>query len=269
VQQSLVDGNGMYAAERMIPQVVPDGDPAQTSKSIKWDFDTPDALFSDTRMAEAMRMAAGDHIQTLKDIGESLDNADQKTAFERGVVNPAQADPLQFLKNVIHYTPNTGGGMFGHRNDDNANQYIGEAMKTPGGLASLGLDEKHKLVHDATGLPLVQVLHAKSDDAPALIERAGWRVLWNRLGDDNARGQFLSMFADHWWRGQSYGARKDEVKNLSAFDAVEQTSLRSMQMIFLASSAEEQQRLYAEVLQYGQKFQWRPQLKSMGVHVHD
>jgi hypothetical protein len=269
VQRSLVDNKGMYAAERMIPQAIPDEDPAQESKSIKWDYPTPDGLFSEKRMAEALLMAAREHIGTLQSIADGLDDADEKGAFQKGVVDRAKNDPLQFLKDVVYYTPNTGGGIAGHRNDNNANEYIREAANTEGGLKSLSLEQKHKLAHDASGMPIIQLLLANLDEAPALIERAGWRSLWNRLGDDNARGQFLSMFAEHWWRNQGYGARKDEVKNLAAFDAVEQTSLRSMKMIFVASSAEEQQRLYAEVLQYGQKVQWRPQLEAMGLHVHD
>jgi hypothetical protein len=216
------DEKGFFAAERMIPQVVPDADPAQIHKTIKWDYDSVDGLMADGRAADALALTGRLKARELAAIGDSLDAKFKKDAFKAGVVDPLVSDPLAFLKQVINYVPNTGGGIGGHNTDDEAMDYLASARATPGGIASLSVEQKRKIIMDVVSgytsgseeAGILEVLGAKREDAPALIDSVGWHRLWKAIDGAHCRA-FVEQFGPDYWSARSLGDKEAEVKFLA------------------------------------------------------
>lgn len=219
--QRFVDADGMFAAERLIPQVVPDADPAQTSKSLKWDFPTVDALLGDEEMKKALKLTGEEKADEFSKLGPKSPKM-VKDAFDAAVVKGLRDDPTGFLSRVVNYVPDTGGGLFGHNTDDNANDYLAKARATPGGIASLSVEQKGKLIKDVTAgytagdeeSAILEILGAKPGDAPALIAGEGWHRLWKTIDGEHCRS-FVEQFGPAYWAGRSLDEKKQEIKFLS------------------------------------------------------
>ncbi len=138
------------------------------------------------------------------------------------MVKPLTSDPVAFLKRVVNYVPDTGGGWFGHNTDDEAMDYMAKARATPGGIASLTVEQKQKLIKDVVAgytagdeeAAILEILGAKRADAPALIEHEGWHRLWKTI-DGEHNTQFVEQFGPGYWAGRGFEEKKSEVKFLA------------------------------------------------------
>ena len=123
---------------------------------------------------------------------------------------------------MINWVPDTGGGIAGHNTDDEAVDYLAIARATPGGIASLTVEQKRKLIGDvvagyASGneeTTILEILAAKKEDAPALIAREGWRRLWTTIDGEHCRA-FVEQFGPDYWKGCSYDEKKEEIRFLA------------------------------------------------------
>ena len=222
VLASFLDDGGLFAAERLLPVVVPDADPAQVSKSIKWDYPSAEALLADAQVQLALATVGREKAGELAAIGDSLDADFKRAAFREGVVKPLKADPVAFLRDVINYVPDTGGGVAGHDTDDEALDYLQQARATPGGIASLTVEQKQKLIKDVVSgytagdeeAAILEILAAKKEDAPALIAHESWHRLWRTIDGEHCR-TFVEAFGADYWRGRSLDEKQQEVKFLA------------------------------------------------------
>ena len=146
----LKDAQNHYVAENSMPRVnIPDtGD----RSALVWEVGTVDDLLSNDKMKEALRLSVDEIVvKTLREVGEGIDDEEKKKAFMDGVVNYINDKPFKAVKEIVNYTPSTGGGVNGHNTDDNAMDYIAKAkntLKDKGGLAKLTADQKFKLIKD-------------------------------------------------------------------------------------------------------------------------
>jgi hypothetical protein len=211
---------GLFRPEQMVPQVLPESQ--QDNKALKWDFPTVVDLLKDVRMQEAIRIVANGKAEILAEIGDGLDAKFKRDGFRQGVINPLKADPLSFIRKIIDYAPNTGGGVGGHNTDDNANDYLGKAREKKEGLPSLSLAAKQKLVESLLDgavvgqdeVDILAVLGANPAHAPQLIAGQGWLRMWRAIDGDNCR-KFVRTYGPSFWKGRPYDEKKAVVKFLA------------------------------------------------------
>jgi hypothetical protein len=92
---------------------------------------------------------------------------------------------------VIEWVPDTGGGAGGHNQDDNALDFIEKAAATVGGLESLVVEQRVKLIRFLFDGPTFgdeedaafKVLTANPSQTQQVIDRVGWDELEDELGD--------------------------------------------------------------------------------------
>ena len=108
------------------------------------------------------------------------------------VTGPLIANPVETVRQIINWTPTTGGGWLGHNTDDNAEDYWREAAKTPGGLTSLRYGQRRQLIDDLLSgwtrgdneVAILDILtHASKADARRLIKHFSWKSLHSSIDD--------------------------------------------------------------------------------------
>lgn len=160
-EKLLLNNNGLYPAEEMIPQA------KTTNKRIRWKYSTPFQLLSNKYFKKALRVFAKEKVAEIRSVSKDF-SGKQKKALEKGVVKPLLKSPPNVVWWVINWTAQTGGGIGGHDTDDNAMDYYHAAHRTKGGLRSLTWRQRVRLIRDL--------------DAPRGItfddeEKAIWHIL--------------------------------------------------------------------------------------------
>ena len=145
---------------------------------------------------KAVAITARDKAKELEGIGEELDAEYTKRRVQQRVPRKLQGSDEQIaatLQEVIDYTPDTGGGVGGHVEDSNAEDYFND-VKSKGALHTLTLPAKQRLVeHVLTGATLgsedamiVDLLAANVDDGVKIIKHFGWRWIWDDVDGETA-----------------------------------------------------------------------------------
>jgi hypothetical protein len=125
--------------------------------------------------------------ETVAESGEFSE--DQKAAIISGVVKPLRAKPVEVIRSVINWTPNTGGGVFGHNQDDNALDYYEEAKKA-NALDTLTTAQKVAIINNlcdgvTTGdeeTAIYELVNANPADVKQVIQAVGWEKLEDEVG---------------------------------------------------------------------------------------
>ena len=125
------------------------------------------------------------------------------------MIGKLRTNPVAAIEEVIHWTPNTGGGVAGNT-DDNALEYVSAATGTEGGLESLSVEQRAKLIRDLgagvrvrdqeAGSILRLLRTAKEADARLVIQRVGWDNIASMLSDSD-----LEDFRTFYPRGRHAG----------------------------------------------------------------
>lgn len=182
--------NGVFMGEVAMPKPLSDQWQDNTP-SIKYDYDSVEELLGDARIVSALAIfaeeKAGELLKAAEEIGEN-----EAKAMKTAIVNRLVSDPATVLKEIINWTPDTGGGLWEHNTDDNANDYWQQAKNTPGGLKSLTYTQRKRLIGDLLSGATVgddedaimDVLkNAPEADARQLIQHFGWSKLYDDIDD--------------------------------------------------------------------------------------
>lgn len=188
-----IAADGMFRAEKMIPVATPDAALPEAERSVKWDHASAFELLGDPKFREGLKIFLAEKKSELAKVGETLDEEYKREAFRNAILAHMGGDEgIQMIWEVINWTPNTGGGVGGHDQDDNAMDYFAQAQKTSGGLASLTWTQRANLIRDLVDgatmgdeeTAIFELLSAGSDsDAHQVIDWVGWDTLEDEVGD--------------------------------------------------------------------------------------
>ncbi len=202
---SSLQQDGLYVAERAMPKALPDEQQGTAAlggmPAVRWDYDTVDELLSDWGFRQGVELFGEEKADELRtaafEVGEQ-----EGRAMERSVVADFEDRAIMVLRDIIDWTPGTGGGVMSHNRDDHSVAYWQQAKNTPGGLASLTYMQRRALIEDLLGGltigsdedAIMSVLETASDsDARALIGAFGWQKLHDNV-DDWFGEQFAARF---------------------------------------------------------------------------
>lgn len=188
--------DGLFAAERLLPKPKAESELPPEKQPIKWDYDDVGELFGDAKFQEAVKIFCMNKAGEFEEVASSLDDAQQQEAFKKQVVEPLKKEPVNTVWAVINWTPDTGGGVFGHNQDDNAMDYY-KTSKKQGALGTLTWVQKTSLIIDIIDGPTIgdeddaiwDLLTVKESDAQAIIDWIGWGRL-----EDEIDGWFGNKF---------------------------------------------------------------------------
>lgn len=180
----LTGGGGMFQAERLLPK--PD-----LSSQPQWKFPDWEGLFKDPQFQEGLKIFVKEKTGDIKKFLSSVKDAKQRTAIQNKIIKPLEANPVQIIKDVINWVPNTGGGWFGQNQDDNSEDYY-ELVKKKGALSTLTRDQRRKLItnlfnglttggDEARCMSLLDT--APDKDRRWVIQMITWDRMKSELGD--------------------------------------------------------------------------------------
>jgi hypothetical protein len=179
--------NGLFAAETWLPKPKSDAEQTADSKSIKWKFPSVFSLLADERFGAAVKLFLKEKAGVLKEVAAGL-APDPRKAFETGVLSKLESDPIGTLMAVVQWVPNQTKSKPWEA--ENAATYYHEAEKIKGGVASLTLQQRLRLMnkllfHKYGGQrELLGLLTSTSDaDARKLIRLLGWDRLHAKIDD--------------------------------------------------------------------------------------
>jgi Domain of unknown function (DUF4157) len=138
----------LFAAERLMPvakandemTLDPDATPA-----IKWDYADYTELLADFQFREALKIFCANKAGKLDVV--VADESDDVKASVKKIGDRMRSDQApDLVREVVEWVPDTGGGWFGHNQDDNALDYIERAAAVEGGLQSLAVPQRVKLI---------------------------------------------------------------------------------------------------------------------------
>lgn len=185
----------MFAAERLLPTVKPDSEVDPADKAVKWDYDSAAALLGDAKFKEGFGIFAGNKASEFAAVKAALPDKAQQDAIQKAIIDPLSAGgaAMKLLNDVINWTPDTGGGIGGHNQDDNAMDYYKDAKKA-GALATLTVEQKKRIVgHLLDGWTIgdeedaiLELLAAVPSHAREIIVFHGWGRLQSSI--DNLWG---------------------------------------------------------------------------------
>ncbi|MCB8959859.1 MAG: hypothetical protein H6651_06075 [Ardenticatenales bacterium] len=210
VEKKLRGKDGLFAAERMIPVAKEDDalTGTQPNKSIPWKFNSPFTLFKEARFKAALAVFAREKANEVKNVAASFDKA-QQDAMRNGIIRPLLKNPTRIIKQIINWTPQTGGGVGGHDTDDNAQDYYRVAARTAGGLASLTVIQRIRLIRDLDAgfvtfeseeEAIWDILNSASDaSARQVIKKVGWDKIAGMLSGAEDR-KFRQRFPRQSYR---------------------------------------------------------------------
>ena len=202
----------------MLPHVAPELE--QDHPQVSWRYDNVNDLLADPLFKKAVAITARDKATELQGIGDDLDAEYTRDAFNNGFLVKLQGSDDQIaatLQEVIDYTPDTGGGVGGHVEDSNAEDYFKD-VKARGALHTLTLPAKTRLVkHVLTGATLgsedamiVELLAVNVDDGVKIIKEFGWRWIWDDVDGDDCRN-FITKLGPAYWATRDVEAKKREI----------------------------------------------------------
>ena len=205
----------------MLPQVEPEL--AQDVPQVRWRYDDVKALLGDPAFREAVMYTAHDKAQELSGIGDKLEGY-TKDAFNEGFLKLLQGGPDEIAKTlmaIIDYTTDTGGGVGGHVEDDNAVDYYNVAKKR-GALGTLTLPAKQRLVgHVLSGATIgeedamiVDLLSVNVADGVQIIKHFSWHWIWDDVDGEDCRN-FIKKLGMRSGRRRALGAKTMEVSWLA------------------------------------------------------
>lgn len=182
--------DGLFAAEKLLPKPKPDSDQSADQQRIKWDYDDVKDLLADSKFREALKIFCENKAGEFETAAKGFDDEDQRDAFMKQIVEPLKATPVDVVWQVINWTPDTGGGVFGHNQDDNALDYY-EQAKDKGAMETLTVTQKISLIIDLVRGATMgdeedaiwDMLTIKESDARAIIDWVGWDRLESEIGN--------------------------------------------------------------------------------------
>ncbi|MEJ7597346.1 MAG: hypothetical protein WKG01_05505 [Kofleriaceae bacterium] len=199
----------LFRAERHIPTTTPEDLADASNPELKWKFSTFEQVLSDSRMQEAIKVFLGDKAAEVEKVKRTLSAGEGRAVDE--LTGKMRGDPRPILSSVIHWTPDTGGWDIwtgtGSDTDDQAREYVKEARKTKGGLASLTAHQRVKLIIDVMNGVVTesdeetawQVLDAAShEQAKQVIDAIKWDDL-AKFFDGAEGGKFRKRFPKAQW----------------------------------------------------------------------
>jgi hypothetical protein len=138
-----------YFAQRMMPVVKPDSELAEPDRSIKWNYPDVAGLIADPKFREGLKIFLKAKKSELASVGKGLDAQFKREAFDKAIVSHMEGEEgVNMIWAVLQWTPNTGGGILGHNQDDNALAYFQRAKRTAGGLKSMMWTARANLIQD-------------------------------------------------------------------------------------------------------------------------
>ncbi|HET7506238.1 MAG TPA: hypothetical protein VFK02_34700, partial [Kofleriaceae bacterium] len=182
---------GMFRSEEMMPIVKPDAELAAADRSVKWDYPDAGSLIADAKFRDGLKIFLAGKKAELASVGKTLDAAYKREAFEHAVVDHMQGEEgINMIWQILQWTPNTGGGIGGHNQDDNALAYFNKAKATGGGLASLMWSARANLIQNlvdgyTSGKEedaIFELLTTCASDAD--VRKVINYVTWDRLEDE-------------------------------------------------------------------------------------
>jgi hypothetical protein len=185
---------GMFRAEEMIPVPAPDSALAEPARAIKWDYATEFELLSDGKFREGLKIFLAAKKSELAGVGNGLEDEYQRDAFTNAIVNHmAGEEGINMIWSILQWTPNTGGGVGGHNQDDNALDYYNQAKRTKGGLASLMWSARANLIRNLIDGPTLRdeedaildllVTCPSDSDVRSVIKYITWDRLEDEIGE--------------------------------------------------------------------------------------
>ena len=189
----------LFRAEELMPVVKPDAQLAPAARSIKWDYPDVAGLIADPKFREGLKIFLRSKKSELAGVGKTLDAAYKREAFDRAIVAHMEGeDGVKMIWEVLQWTPNTGGGIGGHNQDDNALAYFNKAKSTPGGLNSLMWSARANLIRNLVDgytsgkeeNAIFELLTTSSDSDARLVIDV---VTWARL-EDEVGGRFSKRY---------------------------------------------------------------------------
>lgn len=200
--------DGLFPSEKLIPEAINEADLPADEKPIKWDYLDYNTLLDDPKFREALKVFAQAKAQEMVGIAKKLNDAEKEKAFNEAISTPMADRPMTIVKEIIEWTPDTGGGFLGHNEDDNAVDYTDEVEKE-GALDKLVTPQRVRLIRQlASGVwaagdeeeKIVRIFEtAPSSERRKMYESIeghkwngnfveGWWVddddLWNAIDDD-------------------------------------------------------------------------------------
>ncbi len=187
--------DGLFGAERMIPKAKPDaklgGD--------WWKKKDVGDLLKDGRFRRAFTLFANEKAGEFEGVKGDLPGFTHD-ALEKAVIQPLQKRGIQVIREVINWTPNTGGTTWGidHNSDDNALDYYNK-VKAAGAVDKLSYKQKVSIIGELLDGAtigdeedaIMDILKQDRSDARKLIKKFGWSRLEGDIDD-----WFGSDFAD-------------------------------------------------------------------------
>jgi hypothetical protein len=108
----LTDKQGLFASERLLPDIVPDAQQPEEDRMPKWDYNTLDELLNDPKIQAALPMSAARVGAPFEDTLRTLDASEAvKRQLRRAVVEPLKScnvpKIVAWLKRIVNYSPDT------------------------------------------------------------------------------------------------------------------------------------------------------------------
>jgi hypothetical protein len=182
--------DGVFLAESMIPSPVPDDKLPKEDRKVKWDYNTIDGLLGDSKFQEALKIFCLEKASEFEKAAKGLNDPVAEKAFAKRIIGPLREKPVEMMREVLNWVPSTGGGLFGHNEDDNALDYL-EKAKGEGALKTLTVAQKVQIIRqvfsgytdDEDEAALMEMINANPSDVRAIIDAVGWDNMEDELGD--------------------------------------------------------------------------------------
>jgi hypothetical protein len=191
---TLLGDDGLFGSERVIPSPAANAKGAHNPK-VDWRKGDVLTLLSDFYFQRAVGKFAEEKAGEVQGVANDMGGA-KKGALERAVISKLH-DKMQAVNlvwDVINWTPDTGGGVFGHNTDDNAVDYYDMAAKIPGGVQSLTKVARVNLIQQLlSGIKVFAdeeqrvwyILDVCPEaDAKWVIQQVGWEKIADELEDE-------------------------------------------------------------------------------------
>ena len=138
----------LFAAERLMPVAKSNDemtlDPNATP-AIEWDYGEYTELLADFQFREALKIFCANKAGKLDVV--VADESDDVKASVKKIGDRMRSDAApDLVREVVEWVPDTGGGWGGHNQDDNALDYVERAAAVSGGLQSLAVPQRVKLI---------------------------------------------------------------------------------------------------------------------------
>ncbi len=188
----LLGADHMFAPERLIPTL--DSAPDPKNPAVNWRADSAYDLLTIRQFRKALFIFCQEKKSDLLEVGKDLGGA-KEAALKKSIVSKLETEDgcVGLIWGVLNWTPNTGGGLFGHNQDDNAADYYDAAANIPGGVQTLTWTARANLIIDLmagwkTWKDEEQRIwylldFAPEADARKVIKFVGWGTIADALED--------------------------------------------------------------------------------------